>query len=341
MSSLIKEKLIKRSGTNRYLETRTNDNLIGLYDTSIGSLNVGDEIINSATYTVLDGLFPKKQFIRASTHDGTSSIGIYHLNQAKERFLCGSNILNGRMFSSAQWNVGLLDIIRMKRLITLGVGWVDYQKKSSLYSKLALNHLLSKDIMHSVRDEYTKKKLAEINIHNVINTSCCTMWSLTPEHCNDIQSMKSKNVVFTLTDYRQDKVSDELLIKILLRNYDTVYLWLQGDGDLSYFKMLNIDHSQINLIPPKLSSYDSILSKGDIDFIGTRLHAGIRALQHKIRTIIIGVDNRAIEKQADFNINVIQRNDIKSDLEKSLQSDIKMDIKIPITQISEWKNQFE
>ena len=50
----------------------------------------------------------------------------------------------------------------------------------------------------------------------------------------------------------------------------------------------------------------------NIDYVGTRLHAGIRALQHKKRTIIIGIDNRAIEKAKDFNLTVIDRKNIKN-----------------------------
>ena len=49
---------------------------------------------------------------------------------------------------------------------------------------------------------------------------------------------------------------------------------------------------------PTLEAFDNLLeSEIDLDYIGTRLHAGIRAIQKKRRSIIIGVDNRALEMQ--------------------------------------------
>ncbi|OEF91677.1 polysaccharide pyruvyl transferase family protein [Vibrio splendidus] len=336
-------KVIKRTGINKFTGSKQNESVIALYDTSVMSLNVGDEIINRSIYEQIAPIFAEQQFIKASTHDGTSSIGIHYFNEAAERLLCGSNILTGEFFKSGQWNVGPLDVIRMKKLITLGVGWVDYQKNTSLYSKLAYRHLLSSERIHSVRDEYTKEKLEEIGIKNVLNTACATMWKLTPDHCSKIKSQKSNKVVFTITDYRQDKLNDEVMIDILCDNYEEVYLWLQGRGDFEYFQSLSLKNNKqkIVIIPPQLDLYDDLLSKKEIDFVGTRLHAGIRSLQYLNRSIIIGIDNRAKEKQKDFNINMIEKNNISSELEIMINSEFSTDITIPLTEINEWKSQFK
>lgn len=336
----MREKLIKRLGVNRFFSPVKNPNLIGVYDTSIGSLNVGDEIINRSAMDVLGSIFTSEQFLKASTHDGTSSIGIYNFNQARERIVCGSNILTGRMFISGQWNVGPIDIFRMKRLVLLAVGWVDYQDSISLYSRKLYDYLLCRDRLHSVRDEYTKSKLNELGFNNVLNTSCVTMWGLTPSHCEQISPVKADKVVFTLTDYRKDETQDSKMIKVLLANYKKVYLWLQGKGDFEYFRSLNIDNGEIEILPPQLDRYDALLREQGIDYVGTRLHAGIRSLQYSNRTIIIGIDNRAKEKKVDFNLPVVNRESVVDELEEKINSNLEMNITIPLEKINEWKSQF-
>lgn len=336
----IKKKICNRLGINKFSGLQRNENLIALYDTSVGSLNVGDEIINSSSQLILSEIFKTKQFVKATTHDGMSSTCITHFNNASHRILCGSNIFSGRMFISNQWNIGPSEVIRLNKLLTLGVGWNDYENKTSSYSKWFYNQLLDKDGLHSVRDEYTKSKLNELGFDNVINTSCATMWKLTEEHCNKIKKEKSDSVVFTLTDYRTDKENDEKLINILCKNYKKIYLWLQGSNDLKYFLSLNVPHNMVSIVPPQLHAYDKLLESGNIDFVGTRLHAGIRALQYSNRTIIIGIDNRALEKKKDFNISVIKRNDIVSLLEDEINKKLQMEIIIPTDRINEWKSQF-
>ncbi|TMO40773.1 polysaccharide pyruvyl transferase family protein [Pseudoalteromonas sp. S4389] len=336
----MKEKFVKRLGLNKFFNEGSYQNLIGLYDTSIATMNVGDEIINDSIYNELSDLFSTKQFVRVPTHDGVSGVGIYRMNLAEKRFLCGSNIMTGKFFTSAQWNVGPIDLLRMKDMITVGVGWVDYQGSISKYTELAYKHILSSEYIHSVRDDYTKKKFVEMGVSNVVNTSCATMWKLTEEHCSRIPKKKANAVVFTITDYRRAKEEDEYLINTLCKNYKNVYFWVQGSMDFEYFRSLNISHDSIKVIPPQLSKYDSLLKQRDVDFVGTRLHAGIRSLQFMNRTIIIGVDNRAKEKSRDFNIKVIDRSDLKNSLEDVINSSWATDIVIPIENIKIWKEQF-
>ena len=166
------------------------------------------------------------------------------------------------------------------------------------------------------------------------------MWRLTPEHCSKIPQKKSDTVVFTLTDYSKDLESDIFLIKTLLESYQNIYYWVQSRKDLIYLNELNIDISQIKIISPSLRAYTNFLETTVCDYVGTRLHGGVRALQKERRTIIIGVDNRAIEKKKDFNLMVIERRDLKDNLKRLIDSELKMDIKIPIANINKWKAQF-
>ena len=139
----------------------------------------------------------------------------------------------------------------------------------------------------------------------------------------------------------KDVATDKALIKVLVKNYKKVYFWIQGSDDLEYFKSLHSGEN-IEIIPPTLEAYDRILENvNSLDYIGTRLHAGIRALQKKVRTIIVGIDNRAIEKSKDINLKIILRDDIEDKLELMLKEEFKTDIRLPIASIEKWKNQFE
>ena len=175
-----------------------------------------------------------------------------------------------------------------------------------------------------------------------INTGCPSMWGLTKDHCLRIPNQKSKDVIFTLTDYRRQPIDDLNMIRLLEKRYRKLYFWAQGSNDLKYLSDLMGSNylTQIKLIGPSLISYDYILNNIEsIDYVGTRLHAGIRAIQMGKRAIIIGVDNRAIEKRKDFNLHVIDRGDIKI-LDQSICNKFDTQLYIPLDRISKWKSQF-
>lgn len=339
----IVKKVLNRAGfASLVSDVKETNQCIALMDTSIGSLNVGDEIINDACRKVFKQIFPSSQHVRLSTHDGISAVGINRANIADFRFVCGSNILNSNLLYAQQWNYSPLDFFRLKPLVLLGVGWSNYQNTVSLYSQLIYRNKLFKKSIHSVRDTYTEDKMRSIGVDNVINTGCPTMWGLTMEHCKKIPNKKSNGVVFTLTDYRKNHSYDEAMVKMLLDKYENVYFWIQGSRDWSYFQTLNSKIiGQVKVIPPRLDDYDDLLVNHDVDFVGTRLHAGIRAMQHSKRTIIIGVDNRAIEKQKDFNLPVVQRADGVRALTDMVDGFGDTDVKLNIDAISTWKTQFK
>ena len=54
------------------------------------------------------------------------------------------------------------------------------------------------------------------------------------------------------------------------------------------------------------------MANTEFDYVGTRLHAGILALNYRKRTLIIAVDNRAAEMKTDINLPVIARGDLES-----------------------------
>jgi polysaccharide pyruvyl transferase WcaK-like protein len=199
--------------------------------------------------------------------------------------------------------------------------------------------MLNPCVLHSVRDQYTLSKLQQAGFKNVINTGCPTTWALTPEFCLEIPTRKASEVVTTITDYRRDPQRDNEMLAILSRNYDHVYLWLQGRHDEEYLQTLNIPEN-LTTIPASLKAYEEALRKGGVDYVGTRLHAGIHALNFKIRSIILAVDNRATEMGRDVNLPVMQRDIISEELEKKINSDFATQIRINQESIDRFKVQF-
>jgi len=313
-------------------------NQVTLFDTSIATNNVGDEIIMDAVNREIYNVFAANRICRVASHDKIGISGLSLIRHSDFGIVGGSNILSSKMNKYKQWKLDLFDVYFIpKNVLLLGVGWRQYQQQTNFYTKTILRKILTTDALHSVRDKYTQQKLADIGIHNVINTGCPTMWTLTKAHCATIPQKKSDKVIFTLTDYDCDEKADKHLVEILLRNYKEVYFWPQGRLDASYLERLT--DAKIQIVNPNLKSYDFFLENNDCDYIGTRLHGGIRALQKGRRTVIIGIDNRAIEKQKDFNLPVVLRSEIDT-IENVINSDLLLDIAIPLEDINRWKNQF-
>jgi len=311
---------------------------ISVFDTTISSYNLGNDIIMEAVVKYLNELFPFSFVVRVPYMEITSNT-LKFLRKSDYIFFGGTNSLSSRMESYKQWGVNLFNSLFFKNVILMGLGWWQYQGRVSLYTKYLLNRLLTKEYMLSVRDSYTENKLRSINFKNVINTGCPTLWELTNDHISSIKKERSEKVIFTLTDYNKDPIRDKKLISILTREYSSVYFWVQGWGDYEYLKQLT-DISKIEILNPNLDSVNNILELQDIDYIGTRLHGGIRALQKGKRTIIIGVDNRSLEMQKDYNLPVIDQNNLVS-LNSLINSSMEIKLNIPFDNIKKWKGQFK
>ncbi len=141
----------------------------------------------------------------------------------------------------------------------------------------------------------------------------------------------------TLTFYKKNKSKDREILNLLSDHYETVYLWLQGLSDFDYLKELKIEKMNLIVIPPSLELYDAILEEQNIDYVGTRLHAGIRALQKNVRTLILAVDNRASEIGRDINLNVINRDQTELIL-PFINNSYQTQLKLPKQNIFNWKN---
>ena len=315
---------------------------ITLFDTSVCTRNLGDQIIMDAVRKELLEVFEDGFFLNVPTHDYLSEESYKVIDISEYSFVGGTNLLSANMNKYNQWKINLKDIFKFNDAILMGVGWWQYQHDPNRYTRYLLRKVLSNKMMHSVRDEYTANKLRYAGIQNVLNTGCPTLWKLSEEHCKDIPTTKAKNAVMTFTDYKPNIGADKRLFEIVSRNYEKVFIWIQGSRDKAYIESVIGNSKNVEIIKSTLEAYDNILKNTDnLDYIGTRLHAGIRAMQHRRRSVIISVDNRATEMGKNFNLNVVERKDVNEKLLELINGPIITNIELPLTNIAKWKNQFK
>ena len=318
-----------------------------LFDPACGTRNLGDYIIEDSILKQMNFLFKESFVVKYSTHTPMTHLyQLLHANlvlksckESDYKFLGGSNLLKTNLkHLSPDFNVHWSDSFYYKDSICVGCGVDNERKDFNVYTKCLLKKILSDKYVHSVRDEKTKKMLEGIGFR-AINTGCPTLWGLTKDFCKQIPHSKAKQVVFTLTDYCRNEERDKKLISILKKNYENIFCWIQGDQDLQYLNEIT-NVADIHLISPSLEAYKTFLEENDVDYIGTRLHAGIFAMQMKKRAIIIIVDNRARDMKKTYQLNCIERDNI-DELENLIKQKIKTNVQINEKAIEEWKSQFK
>lgn len=318
-----------------------------LLDTSIATQNVGDTIINKSIEINWPELFSSNFIVRFPSHTPPYLWWQQHFfprkcNLAKHtdyKFLCGTNALYTNMFRPIpQWNINLLNASMLQGTVLLGVGSGINSSNINFYTKRLYSKVLSHDFVHSVRDDYTEEMLNKLG-YKVINTGCPTIWGFTSDFCRQIPESKADSVIFTLTGYQSDVENDKMMVRLLQQNYNHLYFWPQTFEDLNYLKSLGRFEYQV--IPPNLESYDKALEM-DVDYVGNRLHGGIRALQHQKRSLIIAIDYRAENMLRNFSLPIISREKIKYDLEDIINSKTSVAVSgLDFEKIANWKSQFK
>ena len=311
---------------------------VSILDTTICDNNLGNAIIMESVDSFIEYAFSHDFLVRIPYLDSLGKEAIHYLEKSDYSFLGGTNALSADMVRYSQLGITQENCSKLGNGITLmGVGWWQYQSEISPETAIILRNALASTGNHSVRDEYTKNKLASIGILNVVNTGCPSLWNLDEEHCRLIPDNKAKNVLATLTNYNQTQEQDQDLLHLLAKCYEKVFFWVQGPEDHEYVKSLD---AKVEILPPRLESLDALLQSSiDLDYVGTRLHAGIRALQHKRRSMILGIDNRALEMARDFQLPVLPRDSLDK-LEEKIYTPSPSSIRMPHESIEEWKSQF-
>lgn len=317
-----------------------------LLDTSVATLNKGDEIIMECVREELQFLTKENFVINLPTHIApfhsyqvwrdSNRVKVY--KNADYKFVGGTNLLIPNMLTHfPQWNLNIFNYKAVTGCVLMGVG-AGAGEPANKYTKYLYSKLLNKEFFHSARDERSKVIMESYGV-KAINTGCVTMWKLTPEFCQQIPKNKASRVVFTLTASSELDENDQELIDILVRSYNDVYFWPQGIDDYEYFsKFNNID--KIIVIDSDVKAYDKLLSEEDLDYVGTRLHGGVYAMRHGKRAIIIAIDERARGINKGNNLNCIEKSDVPKELEKMIFSDFFTEIVMPFEEINRWKEQF-
>lgn len=317
-----------------------------LFDTSYGSLNLGDFIIEEAITREMDYLLKDVFCVRYPTHTPISHnlqslvpvLSTRTCRAADYKFICGTNIVKNTLIRFARdWSINLINASLYANSVLIGCGRELNATRLDLYTKHLYRKVLSRDLVHSVRDDRTADFLDSLG-YKVAVTGCPTTWALS----NDaVQATYAKptpdSVLLTLTDYAKSPKDDARLIDMLLGRYRHVLYWPQGSRDYDYIRELGY-LERVEIVSPSFKAYQNVMAR-DFDYVGTRLHGGVFALRNGHRTIILSVDNRASDMAKTTGLPVLPRQDIHG-IEESLDRNAAPHLNIPTDVINTWKAQF-
>ena len=308
-----------------------------LIDTSAASTNLGDQIIMEAVRRELSSLLPDAFAFTVASHEWMGRKSRSLMRRSNWVVAGGTSLLSSRMWFRPPWKLAPWDVVGTPGVVLMGAGWYQYQRRPDPYSRWMLRRVLRGAHTHSVRDSHTAGMLRSIGISRVLNTSCPTLWKLSSEHCSRIPAKQAENVVTTLNTYMPDPPRDRRFLEVLCKNFSTVYFWPQTDTDYEYAKQLG---SGLRFIDPSLAAYDGLLgSDQSLDYVGLRLHAGIRAMQFARRAVIVEIDNRAQVMGKDVGLITVDRGDFER-LQGLVSGSFPTSLQIPWAAIDEWKAQF-
>lgn len=312
---------------------------VALFDPAIATRNAGDEIIAEAARAEVAALFPTAFLARLPTHERLGPRSWRLARQSRARIVAGSNILSPRMPFDRQWRIRPWDLAAVRGLRLLAAGWRGEDERQRPLSDAMLRALLARDGLHSVRDGQALRCLRARGVTNAVNTGCVTMWRLDPGALAALPAARARRVVTTVNAGRPHP-ADRPVLELLLARYEEVWLWPQGIDDLALARELAQTHPGLRLVGPTLAAYDALLARGEIDFVGNRLHGGIRALQHGRRALILEVDNRAREIARDTGLPTLPVAAGAGALAARLAAPQPIRLTLPRDAIARWRAQF-
>jgi polysaccharide pyruvyl transferase WcaK-like protein len=302
-----------------------------VFDPALENVNAGDEIISRSIQTL--GLPNMENAIRLTTHRPLKLSERRLVSQADYVILGGTNALSSHMERFRQWLIDPDLAFRMRRkLILLGVGWWQYQEEPCRYTRTLFKQVFARDVPQAARDRYTADRLNALG-HTTLMTSCPTMWRL-PEEQRAVGL--SNSVVVTVTDYQRDVPVDRRWLDAVYSRYDNVRLVGMGPLDGAYmFEELNLPRKDWSGFG--VDSLDAAVT--DADFIGTRLHGGVRALQLGRPSVILACDNRAAEISRTTRLAVVDRRK-PDEIMRVLSGEVQKHLQLPLAAISAWTEAF-
>lgn len=301
------------------------------------SANLGDLIIEEAVLDELKSVFTDWRISKIATHMRLGPAQRRLVREADLVVVGGSNLLSSYMDGYFQWDLTLANAWAARGTVLMGAGWWKDQGVPNRYTKILLNTVLSRRYTHSVRDSQAQKLLKSAWIPKVSNTACPTMWALARMDTAAIRTAPARKVLCMITDYYPEPELDKALFDTLKAAYDTVYLWPQGMGDYRYALGLGFDGV---MLEPSLDALNQLLrDEPELDYVGTRLHGGVRCLRNGKRCLTLEVDNRAREIARDTGLPTVPRADIAGIAAWTKGSE-PVRLRLPLDTINAWKAQF-
>lgn len=315
-------------------------NVVTIFDPSPGSANLGDQIIVESCVREISRIAPETFFFMVSLHQPITKKIRARIAQSDLTVVAGSNMLNTRFNhqpSLTRWRFSLRDSLDINEIILMGVGWNRATDWINPVGSYILRRGLSARSLHSVRDQLTLEKASRIGIGNVLNTSCPTLWRIGRQADSPVVPKSiGKAAVAALTFNERAPQQDRYMLEFLAKRFVKVFFWPQGIGDLKYFQSLN-PTGDFEVLPGTLAAYDALLEEsGEIVYVGTRLHGGVRALQKRRLALVISVDHRAPGIARSAGISTLSRNDIES-LPKAMEQLKYPEITLPEESIWQWQ----
>lgn len=325
---------------------------IGFIDTSIRTLNLGDHIIVDSVRRAFAALFERNFVVTLPSHAPVARYGEFGVRPQRNSdymglstlsycLLSGTNVLSGRVTSRWNlWNVRARDAVVIPNVVGVGIGAGGEYGRPTRRAAVRYRRLLSSDFVHSARDARTAHILTGLGLR-ALDTGCATLWPLTEEHCANIPTGRAEQVVVTLTDYARDVEADRALLESALEVYGEVYFWPQGFGDSAYVVELGFGN-RVRMLPPSLAAYDRHLTQNECDYFGTRLHGGIRAMQHGRRALIVAVDHRTTDMAVSHRLPVVPRPalDVPADVRQRLEERFETHVVVDWDGVTEFLSQF-
>jgi hypothetical protein len=298
--------------------------------------NLGDVIVRQAVMRELTELLPGHDWVSVPSQMPLTAEELELAAGSDLLMVGGTNLLSSHMQQYRQWHISPAQAARLNRVVLMGAGWWQYQDEPDAYTRSVLLSALSPRLPHSVRDGYTSQKLRGLGLTNVINTGCPTMWRLTPDLLRTVPTSKADDVLLTLTDYNKNRPADRQVLDLLFSQYKRVYFWPQGSGDARYLAEFS---KPAIMLDRSVAALEQLLRRSEpLDYVGTRLHGGIKCLEHGRRSLVLGIDNRAMEIAADTALPVVWRSDLDM-LRSWIAGSEPVGLAINFAAIARWKRE--
>jgi hypothetical protein len=306
---------------------------LAVFDRSLATDNLGDEVIYQSVEAVLLDLFPVAFIHRIASHEALSDRSHKVLRAADMTFVAGSNLLPP---DGERWRFTRGDCMFIDKLVITGAGWQNDATQLSRENTPIMRRAFHRTALHAVRDQPAADNLAKLGL-SVLNASCPTLWALDAAATARIPASRAPEAVVTVTAYRNRPAEDAAFLRRVTESYRKVWFYPPMQSFISHRE--RIGFGDLPRIRATTAEYTRFFAENDIDYIGSRLHGGIRALQTGKRSLILQADNRARDIAAHTGLPSVRLDDLAG-IRAWIEAPAPTVLRLPETAIAAWKTQF-